>query len=384
MIPDDSTQPDLPSDAVGGQPTTKAEAANSAGFGAQQVDLGFSVYGVVDAIDWSPHVETLGRWKQGDLIRDVPLTWVAPAGIDAVTGLTFDTDDEADEADAAGAVTLEGTYDVIVCSQTCDLGAGPPGDNHPFVLVAPLIHEDGLGDPKRRSDAAKGMLGHLVRTLPAGEAERHALLTTAKEQQAFLAKKAAGLDRDEQLPEELLAALPDIELRNITRGHGWYADLRVVVPVSKGLLVARDPIDGFLNEQESLDFGDALAHKFRRPALHEALSEELPEALERYIADRGAKRQAFVKVEQVRLHIMEGSRLDPLRGALVVLTANGALTDAEQEEWAGLDKAAAAVFEKHGFTYGPLTHWNVPEMSAALYRNTVPVRCRYLRAPRWM
>lgn len=378
MNSEDSTQPDPP-DAAAKQPTTEAETAGPPGVRAEQVEVGFSVYGVVDAIDWSPHEETLGRWKQGDLLRDVPLTWVAPSGIDPVTGLTFEADDEA-----AGAVTLEGTYDVIVCSQTCDLGAGPPGDNHPFVLVAPLIHEDGFGEPKRRSDAAKGMLGHLVRTLPAGEAERDALLTAAREQQVFFAKKAAGIDRGEELPEEVLAALPDLELRDVTRGHGWYADLRCLVSVSKGLLVTRNPIDGFLNEQESLDFGDALAHKFRRPALHEALSEELPEALERYIFDRGAKRQAFLKVEQVRLHIIEGSRLDPLRGALVVLTANGALTDAEQEEWAGLDKAAAAVFEKHGFTYGPLTHWNVPEMSAALYRNTVPVRCRYLRTPRWM
>ena len=45
--------------------------------------------------------------------------------------------------------------------------------------------------------------------------------------------------------------------------------------------------------------------------------------------------------------------------------------------------AAAQDFQKHGITYSPLVHYDVTKMTAALYRNTVPVRCRYIGHTRW-
>ena len=105
----------------------------------------FSFQGLIDGIDWSSHHKALGSWKQADLLTEVPLTWIAPAGIDAVTGIDPNLDEPA-----IGPIWLEDTFDAIICSQTCDLGAGPPGNNHPTVVVAPLIHEDNLRSEERR------------------------------------------------------------------------------------------------------------------------------------------------------------------------------------------------------------------------------------------
>ena len=343
----------------------------------EQAEVAFSLQGLIDAIDWAPHLEALGRWKQTHVIRDVPLTWIVPAGIDPVTGI--ETDFLEPEV---GPLWLEDNFDAVVCSQTCDLGGRPPGDNHPTVLVAPLVHEDQLGSNKRRADAAKGILSHLVRILPADPGARAAALEAAAEVQRFRAAKVLGIEPWE-LAEDQLAALPPVTLADIPKGHRWYADIRLMVPISKGILLDREPLAGFLTEEDSLAFGEIIAQKFRRPALHEALSEELPKALEVYVQNAGANRNPFTKVDQVRLHILEGDRLNPARGRLVILTENSPLTPDEQAEWSDLNTSAAAVFAKHSITYAPLVHFDVTAMTAALYRNTVPVRCRYIGHTRW-
>jgi hypothetical protein len=352
-------------------------AADNTALEPEPADVAFSLQGLVDRIDWSAHIGALGKWKQTDVITGIPLTWVVPAGTDPVTALEAGFDD----ADL-GPVWFEDTFDAVICSQTCDLGGGPPGNNHPTVLVAPLIHEDHLGSNKRRNDAAKGMLGHLVRTLPAGTATRALVLGAAEEDQRSGVAKDLGIEPD-QLTEEQIADLPPLTLEDIPRGHRWYADLRLLMPISKGLLVTREPRAGVFNEDESLAFGEILAQKFRRPALHEALSEDLPKALEEYVRNAGANRQPFAKVDQVRLHLLEGDRLAPVRGRLVVLTENSELDADEQAVWLDLNRSAAQVFQMHDITYAPLVHFDVTKMPAALYRNTVPVRCRYIGHTRW-
>lgn len=347
-------------------------AADDIAWEGEPAEVAFSLQGLVDRIDWSGHLEALGKWKQTDVITGIPLTWIAPAGVDPVTALEAGFNDPD-----VGPVWIENTFDAVICSQTCDVGGGPPGDNHPTVLVAPLVHEDHLGTGKRRTDAAKGMLSHLVRILPADPEARAAALAAAGEDQQRRAAKDLGIDPD-QLTDEQIAALAPLTLADIPRGHRWYADLRLLVPISKGLLVTREPLEGFFTEDDSLAFGEILAQKFRRPALHEALSEDLPKALEQYVQNGGTTHNPFAKVDQVRLHIIDGDRLNPVRGQLVVLTENSALTRDEQDAWADLNKSAAPVFSKHGITYAPLVHFDVSTMSAALYRKTVPVRCRHI------
>lgn len=345
---------------------------HDAALGGETADIPFSFQGLIDSIDWSPHHEALGKWKQTDLISGIPLTWIAPAGIDPVTGVDPDLIDPT-----VGPLWLEDTFDAIICSQTCDLGAGPPGDNHPTVLVAPLIQEDQLGSNKRRTDAGKGILSHLVRVLPADPDARVDALEAAVHDQRARAARILGVTPDE-LTDEQIAELPPATVSDIPRGHRWYVDLRILVPISKGLLLSREPVGGFLDEDESLGFGEVLAQKFRRPALHEALSEELPKVLETYVQNAGHTTNPYAKVDEVRLNIMAGDRLNPVRGGLVIITENGALTADEQAAWTDLNKSASQLFAKHDIKYVPLVHFDISHMTAALYRKTVPVKCRYL------
>lgn len=353
-----------------GQDTPSAEA--DAALEEQTTETRFSLQGLIDTINWSPRHDALGKWKQTDLLRGMPLTWIAPAGLDPVTGIDPELEDPT-----VGPIWLEDDFDAIICSQTCDLGAGPPGDNHPTVLIAPLIHEDDLGSNKRRSDAGKGILSHLVRVLPADPDARAAAIEAAQEDRRVRAARKNSINASE-VTDEHLAELGPLNVTDIPKGHRWYADLRILVPVSKGLLVDREPAGAFLTEDESLTFGEILAQKFRRPALHEALSEELPKVLETYVQNAGYTTNPFAKVDEVRLSILEGDRLNPVRGQLIIITENGALTPDEQAAWTDLNKSASRLFDTHGINYANLVHWDISNMQALLYRNTVPVKCRYL------
>lgn len=339
---------------------------------------GFSVDSVLAKVAWQEHEESLSRWRQGHLVAGLPLAWVAPAGLDPFTGLCTD--------DAPGPVWPMGAFDAVICSQTCDLGASPPGDQHPWVLVAPLVHESGLGSNTRRNAAATGKLGYLVQVLPAGDDDRRLLITASGSRKAT-AKAGAGAQPkagggtpgagDDAQQSRLNS------VRDSPPGFRWYADLRLLVPVSKALLLSREPVDGFVTEQESLSFGEVLAQKIRRPALDVSLSEKLPRLLTEFVRNSGAKRQCFAKVEQVRLHVLRGDRLNPGRAQLLVLTNSGALDEPEQEVWSALNAKADTMCKQHGLEYAPLVHYDVTRLTADLYRKSVPVRCDLLGHTRW-
>src|SRR6266536_1702823 len=75
-----------------------------------------NVWSIYDALpyDWSQHQTLLARWKQGDLVQDVPLTWLTAPGEDPVTGVVNDRDQVRPAFDRSLRVTA------IICSQTCD------------------------------------------------------------------------------------------------------------------------------------------------------------------------------------------------------------------------------------------------------------------------
>lgn len=322
--------------------------------------IGLSLDAIVDGCSWSDHKEALGRWKQGDLIRGVPITWIAPAGVDSVTNI------ESPDPDTGPVVTGE-VFDAIVCSQTCDLGAGPPGDRHPMVLVAPLVQEDGIRSRAHRKLAAEAKLGYLVQVLPPSQDDCDQVFTEPGSPNPADGPTTHRRSVMESMPAD----------------QRWYADLRLLVPLSKALLVDRAPVNGFVTEAESLAFGEILAQKFRRPALHEDLSEAVPKVLTEFVRNSGKSKQCFAKVEQVRLLITHGDRLNPERAQLMVLTSGGSLSDDEQLAWSGLHAKVAPFFKAQGMGCGPLVHYDVARMSAEQYRRTVPIRCDLIGHARW-
>jgi len=320
---------------------------------------GLSLDAIVDECSWSDYEDTLGRWKQGHLIRDVPISWIAPPGVDPVTNM------ESPDQET-GPVVIGEVFDAIVCSQTCDLGAGPPGDWHPMVLVAPLVNDLGIGSPSRRKLAAEGKLGYLVQVLRPGH----------DYEQPF-ATPAGPTETDGP------TTAPRSTETRVSAGQRWYADLRLLVPISKALLIERVPAEGFVTEAESLAFGEILAQKFRRPALNEHLSEAVPKMVTDFVRSSGKAKQCFAKVEQIRLLVALGDRLNPERAQLLVLTSGGPLSEEERMGWSGLDAKVATLFKQQDIACAPLVHYDVARMSAELYRRTVPLRCDLIGHTRW-
>ena len=184
----------------------------------------------------------IGDWSQGDLVEGLPTTWLAPQ-IDVVTGVGLEDRRQGPEGDGE---VLEPVFDPdatgtwVIASQTCDIGAGSPGSHHAFVLVAPLTPAKRL-PPSTTGLALKGGVNYLV-----------------------------PVDHERQEQE----------------APRWFADLRMLMPVSKAVLLTRHPRSAFASEEATLKFAEHLGAKFRRPALHAALSEELGRAINRHIQKR--------------------------------------------------------------------------------------------------
>jgi hypothetical protein len=284
--------------------------------------------------EWTPaHAAKLEQWKQGHLIADLPMTWLMPGGADAITLV-----DNPQEIVAPATSSSVMCVAAIICSQTCDIGAKTtPGTNHPFVLVAPLIHVSLIPSGATRNLAKEGRLGYLFPTL--------------------------SPDGDDTI-------------------GSWYADLRLIVPVSKALLLERAPIEGFATEADSLSFGETLAQKFRRPALSEKLSDNLPDALRRFINGNGRTKRAFTKVEQVRLIVFERDRLHPTRAQLIVIM-DTELSDDEKELWQRLETETNTMMNAVSISMMPMTFALATKIETPQYRDSVPIWCDLLGFPKY-
>ena len=270
----------------------------------------------------------IGDWSQGDLVEGLPTTWIAPQ-IDVVTGVGLEDRRQGPEGDGE---VLEPVFDPdatgawVIASQTCDIGAGSPGSHHAFVLVAPLTPAKRL-PASTTGLALKGGVNYLV-----------------------------PVDHERQEQE----------------APRWFADLRMLMPVSKAVLLTRQPRSAFASEEATLKFAEHLGARFRRPALHAALSEELGRAINRHIQKR-MKQSAFAHTEHVRLVVKTGSRLEPKVVSLVVVLRER-LEPADQEVWRDVDAAARSVLTPHGIMLDPTLIGTAESLSAQTYRMSVPLR----------
>lgn len=201
--------------------------------------------------------QSLRIWEQGHILAGVPVFWVAPEGHDQVTNSIAAEDDEGvdrpgrvisaeptlcvtvwDEVDAAvdpddvgarPAMSDEGW--AIVTSQTCDIQATGPGERHTHVQVSPVVRLDGQISAERLKAARAGMVRELVHL--------------------------ADFDED----------------------GDWFADLRISLPVSKGVLLGRTPRAAFATTDMANKFSERVAAKIRRPALHDAVDDPLRKSL---------------------------------------------------------------------------------------------------------
>lgn len=309
--------------------------------GAEDAETPQRLWGIDDVVPKDPTEfdPALDSWQQGDLVLEVPLTWLAPEGEDPLTGVTAYGSGispiKHDELRAAAA---------IICTQTCDLGPASPGDKHPFFLVAPVVHMDTLQSKGTARRALEGRVTYL-----------------------FPVSSPIHEEREEE-----------------SRGQQkqWFADFRLMMAASKTLLIGRDRLPGFVNELDRLHFSETLAFKFRRPALHPVLSEDLPQIIDGFVRSQGPTNRAFAKTEQVRLFVTEGTHLNPTSAHIFIITRQD-LTETEEDFWRRWEKLAIPVLRAQGIELAPTLFESPETMSASLYRTSNPLRIESLATHAW-
>lgn len=287
---------------------------------------------------WPPEVvAALDEWRQGHLIRGNVGTWIALGGVkDPVTG----EDVPGAEGDMTARADIIGsTGYMAVVSQTCDVAATGPGARHPFVQVSPVRNIDNLGP-------------HVIQAIKDGLTTDYVYLTSPP-----------------------------------TPGSDWAVDLRVSLAVSKGLLAASEPVQGFGTEVDEIRFSQRVGSKYERPAVHDYLSEDMVKSLDRVISKAKGTQDWCDDVEQLRLQILEGTRLQPKKIRLVVVTEtdfNSRFTDLGRKKvlrdaWKAHKKPLKAL----GIEWTPIRFQHLGRMSVEDYRQSLPINLSALGKGRW-
>jgi len=282
---------------------------------------------------WPPHtLLALERWRQGHLLPMDRGAWIVPAWVDdPVTGEPA-ADGALGEVRARSAPLSDSGYAAVV-SQTCDI-AGGPGMRHPLVQACP------------------------VRDI--------SVFSTEKVQQI----------KDHQLSDYVWLSEPPVP------GAVSAVDLRAIVPVSKGLLAAQEPVVGFASIEDELILGQRLASKLGRPAVHDALAGPVFEALRKLISKAKKSQDWCDDVEQLRLEIVEGTTLYPKRVRLLVLTDvrfGPSEKKPLRDEWKSHRKSLNAA----GITWEPIHFLTVDKCPVRLYRASVPIEAPTLERGRF-
>ena len=273
--------------------------------------------------------QKLDTWRQGDLVANVGLFWAGTEAFDPITGVSagcsaghvlpvIPWDGQSATGDTPSIYTPVQPWS-IVTTQTCDVSAVGPGARHPFVQVSPLVN-------------IATFQPNVIRSIKQGQ----------------------------RVDMVLVDAVP---------GDGiWAADLRVSLPLSKAVLLAQSPIRGFSNEALALEFSESVAMKYRRPAFADPIADGFRSRLNNFVEkEAGALAPWVEEVEQFRLVVLEGSRLEPREVALYVVTLSNLSTEAAcpLRKWRNLEKKK---LKKDGIDLARLRFRNIHNMFAAEYR----------------
>jgi len=156
----------------------------------------------------------------------------------------------------------------------------------------------------------------------------------------------------------------------------WIADMRIELPLEKGVLVGRKPIDAFPDEAGYIRFANLIARRLGRPALHTVFNEMFYETTsELNKSSKTVKKQSRrvrEKLHGLRLNIVDGDRLDPAAARLHVVTQEEA--NEETRDWFGQWwDLARQVADRHGLELLPVTFMSAKDIDLALYDSLVEV-----------
>ncbi|MGV0734354.1 hypothetical protein [Mycolicibacter sinensis] len=280
---------------------------------------------------WPPEVlAALEPWRQGHLLESEKGVWLGPGGVDdPVTGDTA----SGTMGELRGRSHAFGdTGFMAVVSQTCDISGGP-GARHPFVQACPVRNISEFSPP--RIEQIKGR-----------ESNEYVWLS-----------------------------------RPPRHGAEWAVDLRAIIPISKGVLAAATPVEGFASFEDELLLGQRVASKLARPAVHDALGPVFA-SVRKFLSQSKRNQLWCDRIEQLRLEVMEGTPLQPKRVRLLVLTDTplGYLDQRPlREEWKSHKKAL-----KHAGIELTMTSFvAVDKCAVSRYRDAIPIDIPTLDRGRW-
>lgn len=271
--------------------------------------------------EWPPEVvEAAAEVQQGDLISTPPLGYAASLRY-PIWSLTRQ---EAEVGADSDPVHLslhpdDGPEWGIVVSQTCDVSEEGAA-MQPWVEICPVYEVDAAETPPEYM--------HLLNGMQAAE------------------------------------------------GRIWVADLRLTVPIEKGLLVGRARGDPFAGSEEArIDFGVKLGWRRARAALSAGVHVAIRETLKKRRANnKNAARAVRTCVYKLMLQVQE-SRLKPRAVRLhVVYQVSGDCTDERMREWfeRWWEKANEAAKEE-GIELLPTVFHDRTSMDVKLYDGLIPI-----------
>jgi hypothetical protein len=277
--------------------------------------------------DWPREVvEAAQKFQQGDLIAKPPIVYAASL-LHPVWQLTrleaVDGDADVDAMPLALDQEDVPPYGIIT-SQTCDIAEDRPVPLQPWFDVSPVLLCD-KDDPL--------------------------------------------LDRDYAYP------LPDYPAPN---DECWVADLRLSVPLEKGLLVGREPTNPFADSEEKrIAFGVMLGQRRARAALSKNVHVFIDETLRAHKPRKTGKR-VKKRLYKLLLQISEGGRLDPKAVRLHVITVeneDATIELPEIDEWfQSWWDDARDIAEKHGVNLLASVFHDAANMDVRLYDSLIELR----------
>lgn len=265
-------------------------------------------------------IESLGRFKQGDLIEN-PVFFYGVSPGSRIWGPDDDEEEEPDDQGDGRSQVEEWHRDDsprfgIITTQTCDiLEQGEPAQ--PWFQVSPVYALEEYDDP--------------------GEQER------------FLSK----------------AYIVELSGPDLPEGR-WVADLRLELPLEKTVLVERKPFPGFATEDEANEFGRRLGVRRARPALADELVKNVTRLIGRRKRNNKPRAaQVWAELYKLGLQIEEGSRTKPTAVRLHVICVQEP-SDLVKEWFAAWEDQARERAEEVGITLHSTRHHDARTMDLTL------------------
>lgn len=273
-------------------------------------------------------VFSLDNWTQGCLLAEVPVFWHGPSGHDPVLGL--DGPEKPLPVLAGSRLSVDWA---IVTSQTCDIAGTGPGSRHPYVQVSPLLRVPDEWQGNKLDAIRAYSVTYLAPVYP------------------------PSLDGD------------------------WVADLRLSLPISKGVLAAQLPTPAFLDEAQRLFFGEHVSARLRRPALHDVFTGEFIPSLGAYIESTAkSSPEWWQHVEQLRL-LLTGNRLNPTAAQLIIVEQI-ALDSDEKQLWRAWHRTGKRILKPYRIALSAHVFGGLDKLPARLYSDSVPLYVPELGRPR--